>query len=94
MNIIDNLNKHYTESEDFEVGDWFYDEIGRKHFHIVENMDEDEYMLYQVEADTVWGACSDIELLIESNIADTSRLVKIPKDKVHIVFGDMPHKED
>ena len=94
MKIIDNLNKRYTKSKDFKVDDWFYDEIGGYHYHIVYDADVKDYSLYRIESDAIVDTDPAVERLIECNIEDTSQLVRIPKDRVHIVFGDIPRKED
>ncbi|MBL1059491.1 hypothetical protein [Lactobacillus sp. A27] len=88
--IIDNLHKHYTEPEELEAGDWFYDEITRKYYQIVKNAGY--YAISRPDNGTVGVLCTSIKDTFGTH--DTSRLVKISPDQVHIVFGNMPKERD
>ena len=76
--------------EDFEAGDWFYDEITRKYYQIVKNAGY--YAISRPDNGTVGVLCTSIKDTFGTH--DTSRLVKISPDQVHIVFGNMPKERD
>ena len=84
MKIIDERNKKYTKPEEFEVGDFFYNEINDCHYWIVPSAGCCKYALICLEDKREIYERSDIEFLLRDPFHDDPRLIKIPSSQVTI----------
>lgn len=88
MKIIDKQNDKYTKLEDFEIGDFFYDETTKKHYAIMDGsfVSAYEYLLICLETLNAVSIGDDIENMIAEYLDDAACLIKFNSDQVTMNF--------
>ena len=89
MKIIDKQNKKYTKPENFEIDDFFYDEVSKSHYVIMTSGIASSYKHHLICLETlhVVNVGDHIETLINDYFDDASRLIKFNSDHVTMIFN-------
>ena len=89
MKIIDKQNEKYTKPENFGIDDFFYDEVGKRHYVIMTSATASSFKNHLICLETlnVVNVGDYIETLINDYFDDASRLIKFNSDHVTMIFN-------
>lgn len=91
MKIIDKQNEKYTKPENFGIDDFFYDEVGKRHYVIMTSGTASSFkhhlILICLETLRIVNVGDYIETLINDYFDNASRLIKFNSDHVTMNFN-------